>query len=156
MAFLPRPVTRMMLSTPDATASSTPYWMIGLSTSGSISLGCALVAGRNRVPRPAAGNTPLRTRMDMTTPRSHADRGEALAVERRFDPTSQVVFGVETAGGIDPNGKPKDRIASAESHNTLHRRRVQRSSALARPRLARFAHRRQCAVDVDVARHADL
>src|ERR671919_229846 len=61
MAFLPRPVTRMMLSTPDASASSTPYWMVGLSTSGSISLGWALVAGRNRVPRPAAGKTALRT-----------------------------------------------------------------------------------------------
>src|ERR1700745_629507 len=36
--------------------------MSGLSTSGSISLGCALVAGRNRVPRPAAGRTALRTR----------------------------------------------------------------------------------------------
>src|SRR3954451_6198173 len=35
--------------------------MIGLSTMGSISLGCALVAGKNRVPRPAAGNTALRT-----------------------------------------------------------------------------------------------
>src|SRR5277367_792225 len=35
--------------------------MSGLSTSGSISLGCALVAGRNRVPSPAAGKTALRT-----------------------------------------------------------------------------------------------
>ena len=35
--------------------------MIGLSTIGSISLGCAFVAGRNRVPNPAAGNTALRT-----------------------------------------------------------------------------------------------
>src|SRR5882762_9131854 len=61
MAFLPRPVTRMMLSTPDATASSTPYWMIGLSTSGNISFGWALVAGRKRVPSPAAGNTALQT-----------------------------------------------------------------------------------------------
>src|SRR6267143_1761623 len=49
-----------MLSMPAALASSTPYWMIGLSTSGSISLGCAFVAGRNRVPRPAAGKTALR------------------------------------------------------------------------------------------------
>ena len=40
--------------------------MIGLSTSGSISFGCALVAGRKRVPRPAAGNTALRTR-DVTS-----------------------------------------------------------------------------------------
>src|SRR6185369_1378005 len=35
--------------------------MIGLSTMGSISFGCALVAGRKRVPRPAAGKTALRT-----------------------------------------------------------------------------------------------
>src|SRR6187551_150737 len=50
-------------SMPAATASSTAYWMIGLSTSSSISLGCALVAGRNRVPQPAAGKTAFRTRM---------------------------------------------------------------------------------------------
>src|SRR5215510_9348013 len=50
-----------MLLTPDWTASSTPYWITGLSTSTSISFGCALVAGRNRVPRPAAGKTALRT-----------------------------------------------------------------------------------------------
>src|SRR5439155_26962443 len=66
MAFFPRPVTRMMLSTPDATASSTPYWMMGLSTSGSTSLGCALVAGSNRVPRPAAGNTAFRPTVPTT------------------------------------------------------------------------------------------
>src|SRR5262245_16098496 len=54
----------MMISDrPDATASSTTYWIIGLSTSGSISLGWALVAGRKRVPRPAAGKTALRTFM---------------------------------------------------------------------------------------------
>src|SRR4051812_9505081 len=50
----------MMLSTPEASASSTPYWMMGVSTRGSISFGCAFVAGRNLVPRPAAGNTALR------------------------------------------------------------------------------------------------
>ena len=46
---------------PARTASSTTYWMAGLSTTGSISLGCALVAGRKRVPRPAAGMTALVT-----------------------------------------------------------------------------------------------
>src|SRR5437870_5571552 len=46
---------------PARTASSTTYWMAGLSTTGSISLGCALVAGRNRVPSPAAGMIALRT-----------------------------------------------------------------------------------------------
>jgi hypothetical protein len=34
--------------------------MMGLSTIGSISLGWALVAGKNRVPSPAAGKTALR------------------------------------------------------------------------------------------------
>src|SRR5215813_4141102 len=51
----------LIWSHPAAIASSTPYWMMGLSTIGSISLGCALVAGRNRVPKPAAGKTALRT-----------------------------------------------------------------------------------------------
>jgi hypothetical protein len=37
------------------TASSTNICMTGLSTIGSISFGCAFVAGRKRVPNPAAG-----------------------------------------------------------------------------------------------------
>src|SRR5580692_3575893 len=61
MACFPRPVMMMIWSQPEAMASSTPYWMMGLSTRGSISLGWALVAGRKRVPRPAAGKTALRT-----------------------------------------------------------------------------------------------
>src|SRR5215213_6162035 len=61
MACLPRPVTIRMSSIPAPTASSITYWIEGLSTSGSISLGCALVAGRKRVPSPAAGITALRT-----------------------------------------------------------------------------------------------
>ena len=60
------PVTMMICSSPESTASSTTYWMVGLSTSGSISLGWAFVAGRKRVPRPAAGNTALRTLMRPT------------------------------------------------------------------------------------------
>src|SRR5437879_7132934 len=67
MDCLPRPVMIRIWSQPEAMASSTPYWMMGLSTSGSISLGWALVAGRKRVPRPAAGNTALRTFMVMGT-----------------------------------------------------------------------------------------
>src|SRR5512134_2943706 len=42
---------------PAATASSTAYWMSGLSTIGIISFGLALVAGRKRLPKPATGNT---------------------------------------------------------------------------------------------------
>src|SRR5690349_13100853 len=61
MARLARPVMKMRSVMPAATASSTAYWMSGLSTTGSISLGEALVAGRKRVPRPATGNTALVT-----------------------------------------------------------------------------------------------
>src|ERR1700761_7639211 len=45
---------------PASLASSTTYWMSGLSTIVSISFGIALVAGRTRVPRPATGKTALR------------------------------------------------------------------------------------------------
>jgi hypothetical protein len=47
--------------------------MAGLSTTGSISFGVALVAGRNLVPRPAAGTTALRTPPTPWTPGSEAD-----------------------------------------------------------------------------------
>src|SRR5690242_15813868 len=57
MARLPRPVITSTSVSPARTASSTTYWMAGLSTIGSISLGWLLVAGRKRVPRPAAGST---------------------------------------------------------------------------------------------------
>jgi hypothetical protein len=60
MAYLPRPVIMITSSIPELIASSTTYWMSGLSTRGSISFGCALVAGRKRVPSPAAGKTALR------------------------------------------------------------------------------------------------
>ena len=53
---------------PARTASSTTYWMAGLSMTGSISFGCALVAGRKRVPSPAAGITALVTREEATAP----------------------------------------------------------------------------------------
>src|SRR5690242_18725818 len=56
---------------PACTASSTTYWIAGRSTTGSISLGELLVAGRNRVPSPAAGITALRTGCTGAPPRSH-------------------------------------------------------------------------------------
>jgi hypothetical protein len=48
MARLVRPVTKISFVTPAAIASSTAYWMIGLSMIGRISLEMALVAGRKR------------------------------------------------------------------------------------------------------------
>src|SRR5665811_1179395 len=63
-----RPVTMRTSRRPARVASSTTYWMAGLSTTGSISLGVALVAGRKRVPKPAAGITAL-----VTVPRVGTD-----------------------------------------------------------------------------------
>src|SRR5437868_5443853 len=57
MARLEAPVMNTRRCAPAAIASSTAYWISGLSTTGNISFGLALVAGRNRVPRPATGNT---------------------------------------------------------------------------------------------------
>src|ERR1700678_3268369 len=50
-----------MCSIPDAMHSSTAYWISGFFTTRNISFGMAFVAGRNRVPKPATGNTALRT-----------------------------------------------------------------------------------------------
>ena len=61
IACLPRPVMMRMSVSPASTASSTTYWIDGLSTTGSISFGWLLVTGRNRVPSPAAGITALVT-----------------------------------------------------------------------------------------------
>src|SRR5690349_10588916 len=61
MAYLPGSVTMITCSIPLAAHSSMPYWMLGLSSRGSISLGTARVTGRNRVPRPPTGITALRT-----------------------------------------------------------------------------------------------
>ncbi len=57
MARLLRPVTKIISVIPAAAASSTAYWMSGLSTIGSISFGLALVTGRKRLPKPATGKT---------------------------------------------------------------------------------------------------
>ena len=65
---------------PARTASSTTYWIAGLSTTGSISLGWALVAGRNRVPSPAAGITAVVTGCEeFTTPFSTASATAGVA-----------------------------------------------------------------------------
>src|SRR3984893_5592392 len=61
MECLLRPVMSNTSFRPAVTASSTTYWMAGLSMTGSISLGVALVAGKNLVPSPAAGITALVT-----------------------------------------------------------------------------------------------
>src|SRR6056297_781252 len=55
-----------MWSIPAPSASSITSWMAGWSPTGNNSFGTAFVAGRNRVPSPAAGKTALRTCMRAT------------------------------------------------------------------------------------------
>src|SRR5262249_58088101 len=91
----------MMISeSPEATASSTTYWMIGLSTSGSISFGCAFVAGRKRVPSPAAGKIALRTAV---TPR-------IVSLEAMLDPTYVREHLDEVRAGLRHRGLDADAI----------------------------------------------
>src|SRR5579871_5676272 len=83
MARLLRPVTKIISVMPAAIASSTAYWISGLSTMGSISFGLALVAGRNRVPRPATGNTAFVTFNMLFTPGSSGGHACTNAGEER-------------------------------------------------------------------------
>src|SRR5579884_3943991 len=88
METLLRPVIISTSSRPAATASSTTYWIAGTSTTGSISLGIALVAGRNLVPRPAAGITALRTEAAMPSPYGHDRRRGATGQGRMAGPAA--------------------------------------------------------------------
>src|SRR3954453_16430353 len=103
MTLLLRPVTKMKCSMPAWRASSTTCWMTGLSTTGSISLGIALVAGRNRVPRPATGMTALLICTDNTAPAL-----ENASVRSPYRCRHSVVLGdLKVAGhapGIAPRG----------------------------------------------------
>src|SRR5512136_2599051 len=69
---------KIMSVMPAAAASSTAYWIRGLSTTGSISFGLALVTGRKRLPSPATGNTAL-----VTLPNAMDQVLELLFVEHR-------------------------------------------------------------------------
>src|SRR5207247_8348940 len=59
MDALPGPVTNRTRFMPTRVSSSTTYCTTGLRPTGSISLGCDLVAGSSRVPRPATGTTAI-------------------------------------------------------------------------------------------------
>src|SRR5262245_38074635 len=102
-------VTMMTCSMPAATASSTAYWMTGLSTSGSISFGCAFVAGRKRVPQPAAGKTALRTRIEprVRTGSGSVARGyhRALSVPGGALPPSRIGGRRMQRSGERPDGR---------------------------------------------------
>src|ERR1051326_8013767 len=88
--------------------------MIGLSTSGSISFGCALVAGRNLVPRPAAGKTAFRT-LDATT-ESYNDQMLDPAFVR--DNVEAVRTGLRNRG-MDPDKTLEDIITLETARRRL-------------------------------------
>src|SRR5436309_16044205 len=92
MAFFPRPVTIVMLRIPASTASSITYWMRGLSTSGNISLGWALVAGKKRVPKPAVGKTAFEMRMLLLAPQIIVGPIEPVLPRPRKDVGIQRIF----------------------------------------------------------------
>src|SRR5262249_7254378 len=77
---------------PAAAASSTAYWIRGLSTTGSISFGLALVTGRKRLPSPATGNTAL-----VTLPNAMDQALELFFVEHRH---AELVGAVELAARL--------------------------------------------------------
>src|SRR5580693_8764078 len=82
--------------------------MMGLSTSGSISFGWALVAGRKRVPRPAAGKTALRTFMGMRA--SLVVRRSSLARRLRL-PDNCICWGLGLA-----NAAAKAAVGFEKTH----------------------------------------
>src|SRR6187200_725825 len=90
--------------------SSTAYWMIGLSTSGSISFGCALVAGRKRVPQPAAGKTAFRTRIEPQGDGSAGRVSIAVVVAQTRQRPGQTDV-VRTSVGRERAGEAPERFA---------------------------------------------
>src|SRR5205823_11831072 len=112
METLLRPVIISTSCRSAATASSTTYWMAGLSTIGSISLGWALVAGRNRVPRPAAGITALRTALLIgSSAHSRTPDGTASAGLGLLDAITTGLLGPVESGvaGRHQLGRRQDR-----------------------------------------------
>src|SRR6476659_10136416 len=140
MARLPRPVMMRMSVRPAATASSTTYWIAGLSTTGSISLGVALVAGRNRVPSPATGTTALVTgrtavcsvAMDETLTARHDSVGGARHVPAVATPT---LGHVQRPVGRPHQGRGRGALLR-EGRSADRDRDVERWLALGQERLA--------------------
>src|SRR6266496_4648218 len=115
---------------PAPTACSITYWRAGLSTTGSISLGCDLVAGRNRVPRPAAGMTAFFT---FTGQSLLGELGECIPADPRL--TSDERRGPFGAcpGAVRPLF-PAPGTAESHSYNRFHADVRVRLSFLRHPR----------------------
>ena len=152
-----RPVTKMKCSMPASRASSTTCWISGRSTTGSISFGIALVAGRKRVPRPATGKMALRM---WVMRNSSVFGGVDLAGQKARGPSAG-----PGGGRLQPNPlTPRKRYRG--THRVILRQITRigpcaRPCSFSPPRLllarrrrcggARLARRRLCRRDRDVA-----
>src|SRR5476651_1095181 len=106
-------------SSPARVASSTTYWMAGLSTTGSISFGVALVAGRKRVPRPATGTTAFVTPLDIAFSLVVLiDIGDPAMVQRSARETARVSYDVQ---------EEKERLRSTHVANRQRRAAADRA-----------------------------
>src|SRR3990172_2983197 len=132
MAFLPRPVTTMMSWMPEATASSMTYWIVGLSTIGNISLGWALVAGRKRVPSPAAGNTAFRIVIASPLAVSSGKSGHAReALDLHVDQGTRLEQpGQEAPDQADEDGAQNRAAEAGHVHALDHARHQDKHSAI--------------------------
>src|SRR6185503_1460833 len=115
MARLVRPVTKIRSVMPAAAASSTAYWISGLSTTGSISFGLALVAGRNRLPIPATGKTALVILFCIRLPFSQQLRQAAFIEHRDAERARLLQLAAGLGAGDDVIGlfryRPSDLVA---------------------------------------------
>ena len=98
---------------PERTASSTTYWMAGLSTTGSISLGCALVAGQEPGAEPGCGDDGLANRVGHGPQGSDCRSRLACAARRR----AGIAGGSSTVAT-----QPADVVAVADHHERAARR----------------------------------
>src|SRR6266550_3070957 len=146
----------MNCSMPASRASSTPYWITGLSTTGSISFGTALVAGRNRVPMPATGKTALRIRgVDMDGRKQvsyeHYTAIKAGLLSRNGFGGGMKIFLTGVAGFIGASVahallEKGHAVSGVDSLNAYY------DPALKRARLARLrGHDRFCFTQADIA-----
>ena len=115
-------MTKIICSIPASRASSTAYWISGRSTTVIISLGMLLVAGSRRVPRPATGNTALRTRLGMV-PYSPGVTPVG-SVAGWLGVTGETGGAAPPVGGAAPPVSPVSTEPARDRPNRRHPRRV--------------------------------
>src|SRR5438874_13240277 len=154
MVRFPRPEMIRMSWMPARTASSTTYWMAGLSRIGSISFGCAFVAGRNLVPRPAAGMTAFLT-FTRPAPSPGGPRSLSQGNSYESEPRAWYRYQGDANGTSDrKDGAPRTDASGARDDPVGGTRRPRSAGGSETPRVAR-PPRRDDGADVLFVRHRD-